>query len=79
MSGAKVCLAGGGLELALAAAGALYGGLTWFALGALAALALESAVMAPTILRELRRDTPRADRPIRASTRPAADPVRLSE
>ena len=54
-SGAKVCLAGGALELGLAAIGGVHGGLTWFALGALVAVAVESAVMAPTLLRELRR------------------------
>ena len=55
LRGAKVCLAGGALEMSLAAIGALHGGLTWFALGALVALAVESAVMAPTLVRELRR------------------------
>jgi O-antigen/teichoic acid export membrane protein len=55
LSGAKICLAGGALELGLAAIGAIQGGLTGFALGALVALVIESFVMAPTLLRELRR------------------------
>jgi O-antigen/teichoic acid export membrane protein len=55
LTGAKLCLAGGALELAFGAVGALHGGLTWFAWGALIALTLEAVVMAPTLVRELRR------------------------
>ena len=58
LKGAKVCLAGGALELGLGAIGALHGGLTWFALGAGVALLIESIVMAPTLVRELRRPRP---------------------
>jgi O-antigen/teichoic acid export membrane protein len=55
LTAAKLCVAGGVLELGCAAAGAVYGGLTWLALGMLAALMLESAIMAPTLVHELRR------------------------
>jgi O-antigen/teichoic acid export membrane protein len=54
LTGARVCLVGGTLELGFAALGGSYGGLTWFAFGALVALMLEAMVMAPTIVRELR-------------------------
>jgi O-antigen/teichoic acid export membrane protein len=54
LRGAKICLAGGALEMSLAAIGALHGGLTWFALGAACALLVETSVMAPTLVRELR-------------------------
>ena len=58
LKGAKVCLVGGALELGLGAIGALHGGLTWFALGAGVALLIESIVMAPTLVRELRGPRP---------------------
>jgi O-antigen/teichoic acid export membrane protein len=48
-----ICTAGGVLEIGLACAGGAWGGLTWVALGALAALAVEVCVMCPTLLREL--------------------------
>ena len=57
LRGAKLCLAGGALEMSFAAIGALHSGLTGFALGALVALALETSVMAPTLVRALRPAT----------------------
>jgi hypothetical protein len=55
LQAAKLCLVGGAMELGFAAVGGIYGGLTWVALGGLAALTIEAVVMAPTIRRELRR------------------------
>jgi O-antigen/teichoic acid export membrane protein len=51
---AMVCGAGAVLEIGLAAVGGAYRGLTWVALGALAALVLEVCVMSPTVVRELK-------------------------
>ena len=50
----KLCAAGAALEIGLAAAGGAWRGLTWVALGALAALAVEVCVMSPAVLRELK-------------------------
>jgi Na+-driven multidrug efflux pump len=49
-----LCAAGAVLEIGLASAGGAWRGLTWVALGALAALAVEVCVMCPAVLRELR-------------------------
>jgi O-antigen/teichoic acid export membrane protein len=49
-----LCAGGASLEIGLAAAGGVWKGLTWVAVGALAALAVEVCVMSPAVLRELR-------------------------
>jgi O-antigen/teichoic acid export membrane protein len=54
LKAAIVCTAAAVLETGLAALGGAYGGLTWLVLGPLGALALETIVMAPTLIRELR-------------------------
>jgi O-antigen/teichoic acid export membrane protein len=66
---ARLCAVGAVLELSLAAVGGAYGGLAWVAVGSFSGLLLEASVMAPTVIRELRR-TPR-----RAS--PASEPGTL--
>ena len=48
---AVLCAAGSALEIGFAVVGAVYAGLTGLALGFLAALVLEAAVMAPRVLR----------------------------
>jgi O-antigen/teichoic acid export membrane protein len=58
LQAAKLCLLGGAMEIGLAAIGGIYGGLTSAALGALGALTIEAAVMAPTLRRELRNGHP---------------------
>jgi O-antigen/teichoic acid export membrane protein len=67
---ATLCAAGAVLEVALASVGGTFGGLTWLALGALAALSSQLLIMSRTVIRELRRapssdmSPDHADRPI---------------
>jgi O-antigen/teichoic acid export membrane protein len=49
-----LCAAGAVFEIGLASAGGAWKGLTWVALGSLAALAVEVCVMSPAVLRELK-------------------------
>jgi O-antigen/teichoic acid export membrane protein len=50
----RLCAAGAVLEIGLASVGGAWRGLTWVALGALAALAVEVCAMCPAVLRELK-------------------------
>ena len=49
-----LCAAGAVLEIGLASVGGAWRGLTWVAVGALVALAVEVCAMSPAVLRELR-------------------------
>jgi O-antigen/teichoic acid export membrane protein len=49
-----LCAAGAVFEIGLASVGGAWKGLTWVALGSLAALAVEVCVMSPAVLRELK-------------------------
>jgi len=52
VSAAILCTLGSGMELAMGAVGAVYGGLTGLAVGMLAALVFQAIAMAPRIMRE---------------------------
>jgi O-antigen/teichoic acid export membrane protein len=65
---AALCTAGAVLEIGLAALGGTTGKLSWVVLGALIALALETSVMLPTVVRELKLR--RARTPYREGAQP---------
>jgi O-antigen/teichoic acid export membrane protein len=54
LKAAMFCAAGAVLEIGLASAAGAWKGLTWVAVGALVALAVEVCAMSPAVLRELR-------------------------
>jgi O-antigen/teichoic acid export membrane protein len=63
-----LCAAGAVLEIGLASAGGAWRGLTWVAVGAVVALAIEVCAMCPAVLRELRpmRNRSVLDYPLRS-------------